>query len=112
MGEGGLEHAERASRALVERGARAAIVTAGASGAVSHAAGETVRWAPLDVAPLNPVGAGDCLVAGLAWGLASGDDFTASARRGIAMAAASCETFAAGVLERARYEALLASSGH
>jgi fructose-1-phosphate kinase PfkB-like protein len=61
------------------------------------------------VSAVNPVGAGDCLVAGLAEGYATGRRLVESARRGMAMAAAGCETLAAGAFERDRFEQLLRS---
>ena len=110
-GPDAIELGAEAARALVERGALAAIVTLGAAGAVSCSGGRTTTWAPLQVDALNPVGAGDCFVAGLAWGMSTGHHLHTCMRRGLAMAAASCETFAAGVLERDRYEELLGASG-
>jgi 1-phosphofructokinase family hexose kinase len=103
--------AETAARALVTRGARAAVVTAGSAGAVTHHRGVTETWSAHRVTVLNPVGAGDCLVAGIAAATAAGDDFATAMRRGTAMAAASTETFAAGVLDADRYESLLGAAG-
>jgi 1-phosphofructokinase family hexose kinase len=102
-----LDRASRMASELLRRGPGAVLVTAAGAGAVLATPEETLELPPLRVEALNPVGAGDCLVAGIAWGLALGLDLAVAARRGVAMAAASCETFAAGVLERARYEELL-----
>jgi fructose-1-phosphate kinase PfkB-like protein len=55
---------------------------------------------------VNPVGAGDCLVAGLAWGLSTGADLRDSIPAAIAMAAASCETYFAGHLDNGRFHEL------
>ena len=90
------------------RGARATVVTAGSAGAALATPDATTCWRGLRVAALNPVGAGDCLVAGVVAGLADGEPLDGATRRGIAMAAASCETFAAGELAPRRYEELLA----
>jgi 1-phosphofructokinase family hexose kinase len=98
------ERAAAAARALVSRGARAAVVTAGAAGlALSDSAGE--RWldAPR-VETRNPVGAGDALVAGLGWALEQGEPLESAVRAGMASAAASVEEALPGRLdpERAR----------
>jgi 1-phosphofructokinase family hexose kinase len=98
-----------AAHALVERGAACALVTLGAVGAVSSRRGHAGVWPAPTVDVVNPVGAGDCLVAGLAWGLSTGEDFDGCIRRGLAMSAASCETFPAGLLDVDRYEELLRS---
>jgi 1-phosphofructokinase family hexose kinase len=108
-GPGALERARAAADELAGRGPGAVLVTAGAAGAVlAHAQGTTTLQA-YEVSVRNPVGAGDCLVAGIARGLSRGDDLVAAARTGAAMAAASCETFAAGELDPQRVESLLAT---
>ncbi|CAN5586675.1 1-phosphofructokinase family hexose kinase [soil metagenome] len=103
-----LESAAAAAEALTQHGPKAALVTAGRAGAAVACNGDTMSWRAFPVSVLNPVGAGDCVVAGLASGIVSGQDLGAAAYRGLAMAAASCETFAAGLLDRHRYEELLA----
>ncbi len=64
------DDAKRAARALVERGAGSALITLGVDGAVMATAsgGWTVRVPATDVR--SAVGAGDCLLGGLAVGLA------------------------------------------
>jgi 1-phosphofructokinase family hexose kinase len=106
-GASALRHAERAARALVQRGPPAAVVTVGAAGAATHRHGRSRQWPAHDVEAVNPVGAGDCLVAGMASVVAEGGDFDAAMERGMAMAAAGCETFPAGALHRARYLELI-----
>ncbi|MFN2490182.1 MAG: 1-phosphofructokinase family hexose kinase [Actinomycetota bacterium] len=110
MGAGALDTAGEAAAALAARGPSAVVVTAGAAGAVSRIGGDTRRWLPHAVALRNPVGAGDCFIAGLALGMSRAEDLVAAARRGFAMAAAGCETFAAGALEAGRVEELMESS--
>jgi tagatose 6-phosphate kinase len=107
-GHGTLEQAAEAAVALLERGPRAVIVTAGSAGAVLARNGEVDVYPALSVDVVNPVGAGDALVAGVAAGLADGGDLAAALRRGIAMSAASCETVPAAALDRRRAEELLA----
>jgi 1-phosphofructokinase len=97
-----------AASALVERGARAAIVTAAAAGA-AVADGSGVVWLPAPVVTVrNPVGAGDALVAGLGVALEQGAPLPEAARAGVAAGAASVEHEHAGRLEPERAGELLA----
>jgi 1-phosphofructokinase family hexose kinase len=109
-GPDALGRAHRAAEALLARGPVGVLVTAGAGGAVLAQQGQSLRLEAFTVTVCNPVGAGDCLVAGIAAGLARGDDLVSSAEHGMALAAAGCETFAAGVIDTERVEQLLATS--
>ena len=94
------QRAVDAATRLVERGARTAIVTAGAAGAaVITAAGEP-RWhtAPR-VEARNPIGAGDALAGGLCVALESGEALGNAVASGLATAAASVETAKAGEID-------------
>jgi fructose-1-phosphate kinase PfkB-like protein len=104
------ERAVAAARALVERGARRAVVTAAAAGA-AVADGAEAWWLPgLSVAAVrNPIGAGDALVGGLALALERGEPFVAAVSTGMACGAASVETDVAGVVVPGRVAELLAS---
>jgi 1-phosphofructokinase family hexose kinase len=98
-----------AAAALVERGARAAIVTAAAAGAAVAGPGD-FAWLPAPVVAVrNPIGAGDALVAGLAVGLEQGSPLPDAARAGVAAGAASVEHEHAGRLDPERAAELLAS---
>ena len=106
--------ADQAARALVERGARIALVTAGSAG-VAVATADAHAWVPaVPARVVSTVGAGDSLVAGFAhaWqhsGLST--DFTEiveAVRAGVASAAASCEQVLAGGVDPVRYLELLA----
>jgi 1-phosphofructokinase family hexose kinase len=91
--------AEEAALALVDAGARAAIVTAAAAGA-AVAVGSEATWVPaprVDVVR-NPIGAGDVLTAAVAAALEEGVHVVEAARRGVAAAAASVEAPLAGDL--------------
>jgi 1-phosphofructokinase family hexose kinase len=105
-----LQEAARAAEAIARRGARSVIVTAGAAGAAAVLHGVESWFEAHRVDVINPVGAGDCLVSGLAAGLARGDAPFDAVRLGMAMAAASCETLPAGLLRPGRVEELLGSS--
>jgi 1-phosphofructokinase family hexose kinase len=87
-----------AARALVDRGAVCAVVTAAAAGA-AVADGDGERWlaAPAVAAVRNPVGAGDALVGGLAVALERGDALADAVAFGVAAGSASVETDTAGV---------------
>ena len=94
---------EAAALALVDAGARAAIVTAAAAGA-AVAVGSEATWVPaprVDVVR-NPIGAGDVLTAAVAAAIEEGVHVVEAARRGVAAAAASVEAPLAGdlVVER------------
>jgi 1-phosphofructokinase family hexose kinase len=102
--------AMEAARALVARGARRAVVTAAEAGA-AVADGDQASWlaAPRVASVVNPIGAGDALVGGLALALERGEQFSAAVAEGIATGAASVETAVAGVVVPARVVELLAS---
>jgi 1-phosphofructokinase family hexose kinase len=104
--ERGLE----AARALVQRGARRAVVTAAAAGAAVCDGNES-WWVPAAaVAEVrNPIGAGDALVGGLALALERGESFAAAVAAGMATGAASVETDVAGTVVPERVAALLAA---
>jgi fructose-1-phosphate kinase PfkB-like protein len=95
--------AERAALGLCDRGARLALVTAGAAG-VAMAVDGVVSWFPaFPVVARSTVGAGDSFVGGLAhvWSAAGEDDvdWSRAVEFGIAAAAASCENVLAGGAE-------------
>jgi 1-phosphofructokinase family hexose kinase len=97
------ERAVAAARALVERGAARAVVTAAEAGA-AVADGWMVRWvaAPVVSEIRNPIGAGDALVGGLALALERGEPFADAVAAGMACGAASVETDVAGVVVPSR----------
>lgn len=105
-----LQRGRRAAEQLLDEGPGAVVVTLGAAGAILATHDGTHELPGPEVVVRNPVGAGDCLVAGLAAGEIAGRGVAESTRRGCAMAAASCETFAAGVLDPSRYLELLEAS--
>lgn len=100
-----------AARALRMRGARRAVVTAGAHGA-AYADAEQEHWvdaARVEVA--NPIGAGDSFVGGLAARLAAGDsDWWGAVRYAVAVASAAVEHPRAGHVDAERVAAL--AGGH
>jgi 1-phosphofructokinase family hexose kinase len=98
-----------AARALVERGAARAVVTAAAAGAaVAEVDGSRWLGAPRVGGVRNPIGAGDALVGGLAVALERGAGFAEAVEFGVACGAASVETDTAGVVAAAERVASLA----
>lgn len=121
--EAGTDHAEAvdesgqdvpgrclaAAVALAEAGAKAALVSGGRTGAALHSpAGSWWVAAPV-VDTVNPVGAGDTLVAGVAVALGRGDPLPAAVRFGVACAADSVRRVGPGAVEPAAVAALLDS---
>ena len=100
------DDARRAARALVEWGAGSAVITLGADGAVMAMAsrGWTVRVPATDVR--STVGAGDCLLGGLAVGLARNLPQEDLLRLGGACGAAKTLRVESGMLELTDLEAL------
>jgi fructose-1-phosphate kinase PfkB-like protein len=104
--------AEQAARALCERGARLALVTAGSAG-VAMARDDELTWFPaFPVTALSTVGAGDSFVGGLAheWSRTAGDevDWPRAVNYGVAAAAASCEHVLAGGAQAHRVDEIFA----
>jgi 1-phosphofructokinase family hexose kinase len=100
--------AAAAAAELVRRGARAAVVTAGAAG-LALADGKSERWLPAPaVEPRNPIGAGDALVAGTGGALERGEPLEWAVPAGAAAAAASVECELPGRVEPDRAAALSA----
>lgn len=96
-----------AMRELMQRGAQAVIVTDGTR-AVHVAEGERVEsLMPPAVSPLvNPIGCGDCLAAGVAWGLDRGETLLDAVRLGMAAAAENVTQLLPARLTKARVESL------
>lgn len=87
-------------RELVELGAQWVVVTEGARAVWLASAEKAYRLQPLKVAKVvNPIGCGDCLAAGLAWGLALGHEPVECVRLGIACAAQNAAALLPGRLD-------------
>jgi 1-phosphofructokinase family hexose kinase len=108
-GAGAIERAEEVARELLDRGPRAVVVTVGAAGAAYATGREVHTLSAPRVEVVNPVGAGDSFVAGLVMELGKGASLRAAVLGGVAMGAASCETFPAGLLDPARVDELRTS---
>jgi tagatose 6-phosphate kinase len=89
-----------AMRELIERGAEWIVVTEGTRAVWAGSADGLVRLQPLTIEQaVNPIGCGDCLAAGIAWGLSRGDDTLAAIRLGIAAAAQNAAQLLPGRLD-------------
>lgn len=89
-----------AIRELIERGAEWVVVTEGTRAVWAASAADLVRLQPLTVErAINPIGCGDCLAAGIAWGLSRGDDPLAAVRLGIAAASQNASKLLPGRLD-------------
>ena len=104
--ENALERAREAAIELRSRGSRTVIVTVGSEGLVYATEGETRTVLSPRVDVVNPVGAGDCFVAGLVIELESGADLHEAILTGVAMGAAGCETLPAGMVDPHRVSKL------
>src|SRR5262249_16315604 len=77
-----------AAQELIDRGAQAVLVSQGKSPALLVTAAKVWRIVPAPVEHVvNPIGCGDCLAAGTAWGLAQGRSIVESVQLGMACAA-------------------------
>jgi 1-phosphofructokinase family hexose kinase len=102
------ERARRAAADLIEAGAKAAVVTAGAAGVAYAAADGAGFVAAPSVTVRNPIGAGDAFAAGLAGALERGEPLEQAVLAGVAVSAAAVEHPAAGRLDPRRAAELLA----
>jgi 1-phosphofructokinase family hexose kinase len=106
-GDDVLQRAAEAARGLVARGARCALVSAGSHGAAACRGRDCeVHRAP-EVTVVNPIGAGDSLVGGLAQALEEGMSWPQAVSFALAVASASCEQELAGGVDVARVRELL-----
>jgi tagatose 6-phosphate kinase len=96
---GDAPSAEAAAIVLVDRGAAGVVVTLGRAGAVVVTAAGANRLDPDGAQGAYPVGSGDAFLAGLAVGIARGDDVPAAARLGMAAGAANASIPGAGELD-------------
>ncbi|HVR70324.1 MAG TPA: hexose kinase [Vicinamibacteria bacterium] len=98
--------ATRVARALLSRGPGTVILSLGDAGAVAVTEGRAAH-ARVAVEAVNAVGSGDCLLGGVAVGLARGLSFDDVLRLGVACGAANAMSGESGRFERADVETLL-----
>lgn len=76
-----------AARELIQKGAQWVIVTAGADAVYAFSAERAARLRPIAMPVQNPIGCGDCLAGGLAFGLDQGLEVLDALTLGMAAAA-------------------------
>jgi tagatose 6-phosphate kinase len=81
------------------RGVQLAIVTDGPGTVLARIKGINYRSTPPKIDPVNPIGSGDCLLAGLVDAYLSGLDPEATLRRGVAAAVANALVWDAGAID-------------
>lgn len=84
------------ARRLIDRGAQQAVVTHGAKGAWLVLPDRVWQFTPPHIRALNPIGSGDAVTAGIAYGIVKGWDIVESVRIGIACGAANALTLTPG----------------
>ncbi len=92
---------------LVERGAKNAVITLGAEGAICFDAAEFFRITSPKIDAVNSVGSGDAFTAGLAAALVDGQPLPEACRLGAACGAANALTLMAGDVQREDVKRLL-----
>ena len=81
------------------RGVKLALVTNGPEAVLARFGKKTFRATPPAIEPVNPIGSGDCLLAGLVDATLSHHDPEATLRRGIAAAVANALVWDAGAID-------------
>jgi tagatose 6-phosphate kinase len=97
---------ERALREIRERGAQWVVVSHGSDPVVAMGDGRLWRFWPAPIAVVNPIASGDCLAAGMAWGLSEGCDVLDSIRLGLACAADNAQQLLPARLDPTRVRRL------
>jgi 1-phosphofructokinase family hexose kinase len=80
-------------------GVGVALVTDGPNPVLARAGNRTWRIRPPAIQPVNPIGSGDCLLAGLVDAWLAGQDPEAMLRRGVACAVANALVWDAGAID-------------
>lgn len=91
-----------AMRELNERGAEWVVITAGQEAVWASSRDELLRVQPPTVAVVNPIASGDCLAAGMAWGLVQGRAFEDALRLGVAAASENVRSLLPGRIDPQR----------
>ncbi len=109
---GGTSSVRRGLARLCENGARMAVVTLGASGALAQCGDRILESPAYAVDARDTTGAGDAFHAGLLWGLLEGRNEVGVLRAAHAVAALNCMALGAqgGLPDRASLEAFLAGA--
>lgn len=103
----GIDDPLEGAAALIERGAKAVVVSLGADGMCVVTADQTLRAKPTRTISGNPTGAGDAGVAALAAGLAFSNSWEDRLRQAVAVSAAAVAHPLAGSFDPDVYESML-----
>lgn len=95
-----------AARSLCRGGAEWALVTHGREPAILVSESQAFRVRSVAVDAVNPIAAGDCLTAAVAWAYSGGRPMTDAVRYGMAAAANNVEALLPARLDRQRVERL------
>ena len=79
-----LESAGKAGKRLVDEGIDVVVITLGADGAVLVTKDLVAKATPPPITPVDPIGSGDSVLAGLVTARSKGDDFVEAIRAGVA----------------------------
>jgi tagatose 6-phosphate kinase len=101
--------AAAAARSIGREGVRLVIISLGADGAVASWDDRACHCTAAAVERVNDVGAGDCLVGGVAAALARGDEIEDAIRLGVAAGTAKVLSRETGGVERSNIDGLLPS---
>jgi tagatose 6-phosphate kinase len=96
-----------AMRELCRRGAHWVVVTQGKERVWAASERDLFSATPPAIEVVNPIGSGDCLAAGIAVGLARGDDVAEAVRYGMAAAADNARQLLPALLDPKRVQALM-----
>ena len=96
-----------AMREMNGRGAEWVVVTDGPNPVHASSRDSLYRLLPPPVPVVNPIGCGDCMAAGIAWGVHRGMEPVEAIRRGVAVAADKLGRPLPGAVERDGVEALV-----
>jgi 1-phosphofructokinase family hexose kinase len=102
----GPADAARVARSLVARGVTMVVVSLGAAGAVAVSEGRAAHASVSVAGSTHPVGSGDCLLGGVAVGLARGQGMEDLLRLGVACGAANTLSAETGWVRREDVDAL------
>ena len=94
-----LADLERLTSDWAGRGVRVAIVTDGPNPVIARVEGQLLRAIPPAIQPINPIGSGDCMLAGLVDGFLNHLDPKPLLRRAVAAAVANALVWDAGAIE-------------
>lgn len=104
--QAGADRVAQAARRLVGLGVGLAVVSMGAAGAVAVTRDGAWTARPPSVRVVDPIGAGDSMVAALTYGLLRGMNVAGLLALGVAAGAADTASFGAGLITREEVEAL------